>query len=213
MKPSVPKSGFFSRIIIAAALSLMAACSPESADPESAPDAAPDASDSASAPVEGTQTAETDTSQQQTTDGARPEDYDAKQADLRPGGELASEDFIDGEWFMNGGEAMFGPPESEAIFTIGCDPQAGEIFMTRSIDLTGNRQARLGVFTDEDEASGYWRDAGDVMPIAIARLPSDASIFGDIVSSERFAVAAEGHALLVMPVSEGVRAVIDECAA
>ncbi len=129
------------------------------------------------------------------------------------GGELASEDLIDGEWFMNGGEAMFGPPESEAIFTIGCDPQAGEIFMTRSIDLTGNRQARLGVFTDEDEARGYWRDAGDVMPIAIARLPSDASIFGDIVSSERFAVAAEGHALLVMPVSEGVRAVIDECAA
>ena len=108
---------------------------------------------------------------------------------------------------------MFGPPESEAIFTIGCDTQAGEIIMTRSIDLTGNRQARLGVFTDEGAAGGYWRDAGDVMPIAIARLPMDASVFGDIVSSERFAVAAEGSALLVMPVNEGVRAVIDECTA
>ncbi|QYI99475.1 hypothetical protein KUV46_08905 [Thalassovita mediterranea] len=212
MKPNVPKSGFFSRIIIAAALSLMAACSPESAEPETTPEAAPGTSDPV-APVEESNESEADNAQQQTTDGARPENYSAAEADLAPDGELASLELTDGEWFMNGGEAMFGPPESEAIFTIGCDPQAGEIIMTRSIDLTGNRQARLGVFTDEGAAGGYWRDAGDVMPIAIARLPMDASIFGDIVSSERFAVAAEGSALLVMPVNEGVRAVIDECAA
>ncbi|RIJ23552.1 hypothetical protein D1224_04620 [Henriciella barbarensis] len=199
MKPNVPKSGFFSRIIIAAALSLMAACSPERAEP-----AEPTRTDTS--PVDSA-AGETDTGE--ATEEARVELVDA--SDLRPAEALSELDLTDGDWFMNGGEAMFGPPESEAIFTMGCDPQASEIFMTRSIDVTADGRVRLGVFTKEAQASGYWRDADDVMPIAMARLASSEPGLEEIAYSERFAVAAEGRPLLVLPVNEAVRAVIDEC--
>lgn len=199
MKPNVPKTGFFSRIIIAAALSLMAACSPESAEP-----AEPTRTDNA--PVDP---AAGETDMGEATEEARVDPVDA--SDLRPAEALAELALTDGDWFMNSGEAMFGPPESEAVFTMGCDLPAGEIVMTRSIDVTANGRVRLGVYTDQAQASGYWRDAGDVMPIAIARLASSEPGLEDIAYSERFAVAAEGHPRLVLPVNEAVRAVIDEC--
>lgn len=210
MKPNVPKSGFFSRIIIAAALSLMAACSPQSAEPESTAEQGGQPTNQVNgaidAPVADT-TAETSERQA----NSKPvETVDS--ADLRPAEALSELALTDGDWFMNSGEAMFGPPESEAVFTIGCEPQAGEVVMTRSIDVTSAR-VRLGLFTDSQMASGYWRDAGDVMPIAIARLTTDEPGLEDIVYSERFAIAAEGHPLLVLPVNEAVRGVIDECVA
>lgn len=207
MKPNVPKSGFFSRIIIAAALSLMAACSPEGAEPETTSERSADPTGAGTAPVDPAASGEIEANE--AAEGARVERVDA--SDLRPAEALSELDLTDGDWFMNGGEAMFGPPESEAIFTMGCDPQASEIVMTRSIDVTTDERVRLGVFTKEAQASGYWRDAGDVMPIAMARLAPTEPGLEDMVYSERFAVAAEGHPILVLPVNEAIRAVIDEC--
>jgi hypothetical protein len=116
----------------------------------------------------------------------------------------------DGQWFIKENQALFGPPVSEAFFTLSCEP-GGEILITRSIALEDDEQRLLRLHTDEASADGMWRDASDVTPLAEARFRTSDDIFEKIVNTSRFAVEAEGERLLVLPVTERVRDTIYNC--
>ncbi|WP_156807886.1 hypothetical protein [Henriciella marina] len=206
MKRTLPKAGVFSRLVIAACLSLMAACSPERAEPEPPleTDDTPGAetTDAPSDELAGDSAAAADE-----VDETTPTPPAAMGLD-RPLEELT---LTEGQWFMKEGEALFGPPESEATFTIGCDRGSGEFIMTRSFDIGARDEVQLGLHAGGASAIDTWRDAGDVMPIGMARMDAGNDIFADMEVSDRFAVAAEGERLLVLPVTDGVRGLIASC--
>lgn len=141
-----------------------------------------------------------------------PPGYAASAGTMAPDADLDTLALSDGEWFMKENKALFGPPESEALFTLACEPGSGEISMTRSIALEHGESVRLGLHTDTTNAAGDWRDAGDVMPIAVASLPASDPVFSSISDAERFAVTADGSPMLVLPVTNGVRATLEACA-
>ena len=57
-----------------------------------------------------------------------------------------------GEWFVKPDRVMFGPPESEAVFTLACDG-SGNIMMTRAITLQQGEAAEHG-FRSRDRRDG-----------------------------------------------------------
>lgn len=140
-----------------------------------------------------------------------PAGYASNAASLAPEAALATLAPSEGEWFMKEDMALFGPPESEAMFTLACEPGSGEIAMTRSLPLEPGETVRLGLYTDDASATGTWQEAGDVMPIAEASLDAGSDVFASMLEAGQFAVAAEGHAMLVMPVTDGVRDTIRAC--
>lgn len=127
-------------------------------------------------------------------------DVDPNSAELTPG-----------EWFVKPDRVMFGPPESEAVFTLACDG-SGNIMMTRAISLQQGEGAEMQLIAGSAKATGTWQDAADVMPIAVASLPASDPVFAAISEADRFAVAADGHPMLVLPVTDGVRGRLEACA-
>ena len=83
--------------------------------------------------------------------------------------------------------------------------------MTRAFDIGARDEVRFGLYADGASAIGTWRDAGDIMPLGMARMDAANDIFADIEAADRFAVGAEGQRLLVMPVTAGVRDLIAGC--
>lgn len=212
MNPIVPKAGVFSRLVIAACLSLMAACSPERAEPEAPPETDADLeganemrAETMGAPAESMASDDAPATAETSAATSTPA------AAMGPDGPLSEMALTEGEWFMKAGEALFGPPESEATFSIGCDSAAGEFMMTRAFDIGARDEVRFGLYADGASAIGTWRDAGDIMPLGMARMDATNDIFAGIAAAERFAVAAEGQRLLVMPVTDGVRDLIAGC--
>ncbi len=141
-----------------------------------------------------------------------PPGYAASAGAAAPDVDLDTLALSEGEWFMKGNKALFGPPESEALFTLACEPGSGEVSMTRSIALEQGETVQLGLHTDTANAAGTWRDAGDVMPIAVASLPASDPVFSSISDAERFAVTADGAPMMVLPVTDGLRATLEACA-
>lgn len=121
-----------------------------------------------------------------------------------------SAELTQGEWFVKPDRVMFGPPESEAVFTLACDG-SGNIMMTRAITLQQGEGAAMQLIAGSAMASGTWHDAADVMPIAEVSVSASDPVFTAMETADRFAVSAEGHSLLVMPVSGGVKEMIQRC--
>lgn len=217
MKPSVPKSGFLSKIFIGVSLAVMSACSQEAAAPAPAAEDEVEVSDEAvetrADPHAATSGAEKEGAESAPgAETARLKGASSDAAAMGPDGKLGDMALTEGEWFMKDGEALFGPPESEATFSIGCDTASGEVMMTRSIHLEpGQETLPLGLYTDTETAAGDWRDAGDVMPLGMATLPASSGIFDAIREADRFAVGAAGEHLLVLPVTEGLRQILAAC--
>ena len=208
MKPSVPKSGFLSKIFIAVSLAVMSACSQEAAPaPEDEVEVSDEAVETRADPHAATSGAEKEGAESARLQGAA-----SDAATMGPDGKLGDMALTEGEWFLKDGEALFGPPESEATFSIGCDTASGEVMMTRSIHLEpGQETLPLGLYTETESAEGDWRDAGDVMPLGMATLPASSDIFDAIREADRFAVGAAGEHLLVLPVTEGLRQILAAC--
>ena len=208
MKPSVPKSGFLSKIFIAVSLAVMSACSQEAAPaPEDEVEVSDEAVETRADPHAATSGAEKEGAESARLQGAA-----SDAATMGPDGKLGDMALTEGEWFLKDGEALFGPPESEATFSIGCDTASGEVMMTRSIHLEpGQETLPLGLYTETESAEGDWRDAGDVMPLGMATLPASSDIFDAIREADRFAVGAAGEPLLVLPVTEGLRQILAAC--
>ncbi len=191
-------------LLIASASALLAACSPSEPDVPLAPsDPAAEDSSSPASP----QTADTSP---ETGIQSGNEVMDAADESLNVEAALAGP-AAEGEWIEQPNWTGFGPPASEAVFTIRCG-EYGMVTLTRMVDVDPARPVSGVIATAEQSENGYWKgEDGATMPAAHFESYASSPLFEALASADKFAVLIEGQPDLVLPGSDLISARLESC--
>lgn len=106
--------------------------------------------------------------------------------------------------------AGFGPPASEAVFTISC--QKGQVVFGHAVDLDGG-QADMVLKADGETAPVKLIDVEGALPMAEGALPANSVFIDTLLNTDSaFTVEVEGGKFSLRPAPE-YRQVIRECRA
>lgn len=119
-----------------------------------------------------------------------------------------------GEWYYKKSNGYpwsgFGPPASEAVFTISC--RRGQIVFGHTVDLDGG-QADMVLKADGDAAPVKLIDLKSELPMAEGALPANSVFIDTLLNTESaFTVEIEDGSFSLRPAPE-YRQVIRECRA
>lgn len=192
-------------LLIVSAAALLTACGPGEPTPEeiamanqSGSEAADPMPDETSPAPEATSPSETYPEPDESSTGLNIEAALAKPA-------------ADGKWFEQPNWTGFGPPASEAVFTIRCGDY-GMVNLTRMVDVDPNAPVPGAIAAGDQVEEGYWTGEDDAeIPAAHFETFSDTPIFEQMASADKFAVLVEGQPDLVLPGSAAIKARTEGC--
>ncbi len=136
-------------------------------------------------------------------------------AQTSPAPELENAPLAMGSWFFRerDGEAaaLFGPPASEAVFTIRCDAQAGQVHFLRSGRLEDDA-ATMRLVADDGSVTLDARRSGTQLPQVESVLTAGAPFVRTLArETARLGVAIGEESLLVMPGDAAIGRALGGC--
>ncbi|RXZ66531.1 hypothetical protein [Pelagerythrobacter rhizovicinus] len=119
-----------------------------------------------------------------------------------------------GNWYFRnrpgGSQAVFGPANSEAIFTLTCNLPERTVTMTRAGRASGETAMRIRTETRDRTVAA--RQVSTELPMIAGTLPATDPLFEAMAFSKgRFAVETQGLATLYIPSWPEVTRVIEDC--
>lgn len=119
-----------------------------------------------------------------------------------------------GDWFYQptatGGTARFGPPQSEARFSMTCDRNTRTVSLIRAGSSPVAVQMRIRAETGDRLLDAI--PMGGQMPALVARLAANDPFLDAIAFSQgRFAVEVQGLEALYLPAWPEISRVIEDC--
>jgi hypothetical protein len=118
-----------------------------------------------------------------------------------------------GAWYYSNtgstSQALFGPPNSEAIFVVRCDRARREISLSRA----GTPSSNVMTVRTSTSARNYYVTAQrEPLPYVSAVLPGNDRFLDEMAFSRgRFAVENQGLAVLVLPTWPEPARVVEDC--
>lgn len=134
--------------------------------------------------------------------------------DTRDDGKLGSDAVMEGEWFtkrMAGAPAaLFGPPESEAAFTVRCAGR--DLVFTRGVRIAEGGPVDMTLMAGGETRRIEATAKTDPLPSVTGRMEASdpfAQILGS--TTQPIAIAVDNGPTFSMPSSAGMREVVSNC--
>lgn len=111
-----------------------------------------------------------------------------------------------------GPAALYGPADTEALFSIRCDPGAEQLVLTRSMRVMDEAVIDMVIDVGGESRAVTAIARQDPLPQVIGRLNATDALAADLLRAKAgFAVVVNG-VRLDLPASPAVREVVDRCA-
>lgn len=150
---------------------------------------------------------------------AEPETPAARQAtlpvgDVGPDPEMLSGELTGGEWFYKeeGPMALFGPPNTEALFGLRCVAGDREVVIQRSGTLPEeNSLAEIALYTNEGNRQYIAQASDGPLPMLEAHLTAQDMFLDDLAHADRLTVTVTGGEPLKMPGDAAIGRLVKGC--
>ena len=118
-----------------------------------------------------------------------------------------------GEWVYKEADpaALFGPVDSEALFSLWCNADTGTVAVQKAGQLDDQNQVAIELITDQAMTAVYATQSDGPMPILEGSLDLDELFLTTLPDATRLAVMSETTEKLLMPIGEPVGRMIEEC--
>ncbi len=152
---------------------------------------------------------------------AKPDDSiiqdDLVESDLSPPGDdgtLGSDAVMQGEWvekpIAGAPAALFGPPESEAVFTVRCEGNV--LGFDRAVLVDGGGQVDMALMAGGESRNVTAAALSGPLPRVTGTLPAN-DPFAEVLAgtNQTIAVSVDGGPAFTMPASPIMRGVVSNC--
>lgn len=127
---------------------------------------------------------------------------------------LLSGEYSEGEWVYKAGDpaALYGPPSTDAIFSLWCDTEANELIVQRAAEIRDTRTAEMNILTSSESRKYYVQSTDGPMPLVTTGISLEDMFVDDIAQAARIAVSGpDGSEDLRLPGGPEVNRLVEAC--
>ncbi|NHK28795.1 hypothetical protein FF098_012815 [Parvularcula flava] len=122
--------------------------------------------------------------------------------------------YSEGEWVYKAGDpaALYGPPSTDAIFSLWCDTEVNELIVQRAAEVVDPDTAEITIVTPEGSRKYYVQSTDGPMPLVTTGISLEDMFVDDIAQAARFAVSGpDGSETLRLPGGPEVVRLVQAC--
>jgi len=127
---------------------------------------------------------------------------------------LMSGNYTEGEWVYKAGDpaALYGPPSTDAIFSLWCDTEENELIIQRAAEIVDPNTAEITIVTPDESRKYYVQSTDGPMPLVTTGISLEDKFVDDIAQAARLAISGpEGSDTLRLPGGPEVNRLVEAC--